>query len=283
MAAAYGELRKLLPAAEARSLRDLQRLWIKSRDDICAWRAEAERADCIVDATQKRWRMLAGQPEAGPGTGAARLIPYAVARQGDSRSYTLDIATVMFAAPATPGERAFNDAVKALYADAPRDETIDFESPGELSYNLALEITYASPDFISALASGWRYDGGAHGNSWTRAVNVDLKNGRLMTFAALFPASARAVFAKLCRDQLVGQKRDKMVASEQEARRELESYESTIDEHIADLSTWAFHTGRAEVTFDPYALGSYVEGEYSCRFDGGVIRLYANPGISLPQ
>jgi uncharacterized protein len=282
MAAAYVDLKGRLNDDAARALRDSQRQWLKYRDETCTWRADAERTQCVIDETEKRWRVLSGLPKAGPGTGSARLEPYLIARKGDAKKYAIDITAVVFAAPATAGERAFNEAVAALHADAPLNETIDFESPGELSYNLHVEVLYASSEFVSALGTGWRYDGGAHGNSWTRSVTVDLKAGRLLSFADLFPETAREAFANICRDQLVAQRREKLEQSEGDARRELEAYETTISEHMADLSRWSFAADRVEVIFDPYAVGSYAEGEYVCRFDYGVIRLYANPDVALP-
>ncbi len=192
MARAYRELKAALPPDQARALLDSQRQWVTSRENRCNWRTDQERTRCVIDETAKRWRILAGLPEAGPGTGAARLQPLVIARQGNAKAYSIDISVVLFAHPGSRGERVFNRAVRALYADALLNEEIDFESPGELSYNLAVEVTYASPDFISALASGWRYDGGAHGNSWTRAVNVDLKHGRLIGSPMFLPARLAA-------------------------------------------------------------------------------------------
>ncbi len=284
MAAAYVALRAQMAPGEALTLRDSQRQWIKSRDNLCTGRTGPELSQCIIDETTKRWRFLAGLPEAGPGTGDARLKPVLITRQAKGKkTYAIDISAVAFADPRTGGERVFNDAVAALYADAPLNETVDFESAGELSYTESIDVTYASPDFISATGSGWRYDGGAHGNSWTKAVNVDLRNGRLLTFANLLPAASLPAFSHLCSDQLVAQKRAKMGGTEAEARRDLDGYKDAINQNVADLAHWSFRNGWAEVTFDPYAVGSYAEGDYTCRFDNGIIRLYADPAVNLPH
>ena len=283
MAEAYRELTASLPADEARTLRDSQRQWIQSRENLCGWREPAERTQCVFDEIDKRRRILSGLPKAGPGTGSARLRPLMIARKGDAKTYSIDISAVIFAEPLSAGEHAFNRAIKGLYADAPLHENIDFESPGQLTYTLSVELTYASPGFISALASGGRYDGGAHGNSWTSAVNVDLKAGRVLTFADLFPASARPAFARLCRDQVIAQKRDKMNESAAAAASDLKEYQSTIDEYVGDLSRWSFGARAVDMTFDPYAVGSYAEGEYTCRLDNRVVDLYANPDVAIPR
>ncbi len=221
--------------------------------------------------------------EAGPGTGMDRLNPVVIVRKGKARTYSIDISAIAFADPRNSGERAFNAAVAALYADAPLDKTVDFDSAGELTYHLAVKVTWASPAFISATGEGWRYDGGAHDNSWTRAVNVDLRNGRLLTFANLFPASALPVFVRLCSDQLIAQKRAKMDSSAASARRDLAGYKAAIASYVGDLAHWSFFKSGAEVTFDAYVAGSYVEGDYTCHLAGDVIKRYADARVMLPH
>jgi hypothetical protein len=46
----------------------------------------------------------------------------------------------------------------------------------------------------------------------------------------------------------------------------------TIEESVADLTRWSFYATKAEITFDPYALGAYVEGSYTCDFSAELMR-----------
>ncbi len=48
--------------------------------------------------------------------------------------------------------------------------------------------------------------------------------------------------------------------------------QAEIEKSVADLSRWSFSATRAEVTFDPYALGAYVEGSYTCDFSAALLR-----------
>ena len=55
-----------------------------------------------------------------------------------------------------------------------------------------------------------------------------------------------------------------------------------IAEHIATLPRWSFTASEASVSFDAYAIGSYAEGSYDCRFAMTDLKSLALPGAPLP-
>jgi hypothetical protein len=49
------------------------------------------------------------------------------------------------------------------------------------------------------------------------------------------------------------------------------------------LRAWSFAPDKATVTYDPYAVGAYAEGLYSCEIPYATLKPLAKPGFPLPQ
>jgi hypothetical protein len=45
-----------------------------------------------------------------------------------------------------------------------------------------------------------------------------------------------------------------------------------IEKSVADLTRWSLFATKGEISFDPYALGAYVEGPYTCDFSAEMMR-----------
>ena len=105
MAKAYAALAKALAPAQQAGLRRDQRQWVKDRDGGCAEQKEAALTQCLLAATDKRRRFLAGEGDNGPAS-APPLLPvfYDEAKKG---AYEVTVAYPAFAAPLG---KAFNAA-----------------------------------------------------------------------------------------------------------------------------------------------------------------------------
>jgi len=284
MAAAYEKLRSTADAAKdtanKEALRISQRRWIAQREG-CAYAGALDVPGCITASTTHRLAVLTARPEAGPGDGG-ELSPWFVQKEGKNGGWDIGFDLVRFAKPGSAGEELFNRKVEALLAPA-LIETSTLGTATEkvrpdriYAYAVSLTPTYASKRFISALAEGFEDRGGAHPNSWARVINVDLADGRVAGFGDLFPREAGGMFAKLCTDQLIATRR----ARTGDATINLEEgADEIILPHVRNLEDWSFRAGGATILFDPYLIGAYAEGPYSCDLDASVLKAQAWQGV----
>ena len=262
-------------------LRQNQRAWLKMRDARCGYGNDAERVACLLQQTTRRTLIIAAKAKTGPGSGGA-MVPFARVQAGSKAAYEVEIAGVRFAAPAGVGEISFNKQVDDLVKQAPFTEKIDFETSGQLSYNQSITLEYAAPNLVSALVQTWRYDGGAHGNTFFSAINVSPETGEL-TYEALFSAEAKAELAAACENRLYGLDADKAVSKAQRNEMFFPEYGKTILTAAGNLSSWTFNADGARVHFSPYELAPYAAGSFECRLPLSLLRDLSKAGNHLPQ
>ena len=51
---------------------------------------------------------------------------------------------------------------------------------------------------------------------------------------------------------------------------------------MRDLKSWSIAADEVTVSFDPYAVGSYAEGSYTCSFAMKDVKALALKGAALP-
>ena len=278
---AWRKVRELLGEAEFKILRQNQRAWLKTRDARCGYGSDAERVDCLLQQTTRRTLIIAAKPKTGPGSDAA-MVPFARIQAGSKTAYEVEIAGVRFAAPAGAGEVSFNKQVDDLVKQAPFTEKIDFETAGQLSYNQSITLEYAAPNLVSALVQTWRYDGGAHGNTFFSAINVSPQIGEL-TYDKLFSPQAKAELADACENRLYGHDGDKVVSKSQLKQMFFPEYGKAVLAAAGKLSSWTFNADGARVHFSPYELGPYAAGSFECRLPLSLLRELSRAGHHLPQ
>ncbi len=283
MSTAYSTLRGALSANERKGLAASQRKWIKSREDSCGVQEGAELSSCILDHTEERRRLFEAAPESGPGTGA-RMVPIFVQQDPDPHRFDVDYTLIRFAAPKSKGEKLFNAEVEKIVKDAPlkRQEEAAPEGMNYASYT-AMDITYASPKFLSAKIEGWENTGGAHGNGGTSAINVDLARGVAMKAEDFFDSKAQAALKADCVAQIFAQKKEKNDGQEFDPTNDPNYQEQTVVDVLKSLDSWNFWQDKAVVTFNSYSIGSYAEGPYECEFPMAKLKSLAKPGAPLPQ
>ncbi len=278
---AWSKVRDLLDTAEFKMLRQNQRAWLKTRDARCGYGNDAERVACLIQQTTARTLIIAAKAKSGPGSGAV-MMPFARAQAGSKKAYEVELAGVRFADPVKAGEVAFNQAVDKLVKQAPFTEKIDFDTAGQLSYNQSITVEYAAPNLVSASVQTWRYDGGAHGNSFFSAINVSPETGEL-TYDKLFSPEAKTDLADACENRLYAEAGDKALSKARLKEMLFAEYEKAVVAAVGNLSSWTFNEDGARVHFSPYELAPYAAGSFECRLPLSLLRRLSTATQHLPQ
>jgi Protein of unknown function (DUF3298)/Deacetylase PdaC len=134
------------------------------------------------------------------------------------------------------------------YAAQPR------EGPGsdqDFTLGISYEMINANKDFISVLFSFHSYSGGAHPNTKTMSFNYDLNRSVALKLADLFTPNSN--YLKVISDYCVNElkKLERASWAEDGAGPKMENFHS-----------WNITPVGLKITFDPYQVGSYVDGEY---------------------
>jgi len=249
--------------------------WLALRDSNCADDKGPALGACLSRETRARIAFLSGAPDAGPGA-PGRLAPVFRMQKGGKGRTDVDVQLLKFIDAATPAERAFNDAVDQL--------TNDLENPGkddpladQWSYRWSMRLAYASPRLISAHADGDSFMGGAHPNSYSVNINIDVARGRAATFADMLDKPAAEKVFALCLKQVRDQKtaREGSVDDDSGAPK-------ALAEATGDLKAWSFGADGATISYDPYAVGAYAEGAFSCSLPYATLRPLARADFPLP-
>jgi uncharacterized protein YecT (DUF1311 family) len=268
--ASHAESPKTLAAAQAR--------WIRDRDNACA-EAKALGA-CLAEQSARRRAFLAGEPEAGPGA-PGRIAPVFRYEKGGKGRAEIALQLLKYPAPATPGERAFNAAVDQLVGPLDQPEKDD-PAPDRYAHDRTMSLAYASPRLVSAHLEGYDDTGGAHPNSFSGNINLDVEQGRVLQFADLLDArGARGVFA-LCEKAVVAEKKQREGADAALGPDDVKELAKTVAEATGKLEAWSFGPDKATVTYDPYAVGAYAEGAFDCEIPYATLKSLAKPGFPLP-
>jgi uncharacterized protein YecT (DUF1311 family) len=262
--------KRTLVAAQAR--------WLQDRDNHCS--EPASRAGCLAKESADRRAFLAGEPLAGPGAPGQLAPSLRIEKVARGRA-DMNIQLLKYPSPATPAERAFNAAVDCLVGSLDEPAAND---PGadRYAYERTMRLTYASPAFISAHLFGYDDTAGAHPNSFSGSVNIDVADGREAKFSDLLDAAgAKAVFA-LCLKQVVAQKKEREGADAPLGPDDMRELTKALNESTAKLDTWSFDAKGATVIYDAYAVGAYAEGAFTCEIPYAQLRPLARRTFPLP-
>ena len=290
MTAAYEAVLPKLGADQQGALKANQEAWLKLREDNCAM--EEGRKECVLERTTWRAKYLGATAESGAGLAAAPL-PFVMTRLKSPTQCSADVSLHKFAAADTAGEKAFNAAVDKLMTGAEADwggRDQDLPPDLECSYSLDSTITYGSPDLISSSVMFYMFGGGAHGMYGRTPITVDLKTGQAFNPADRFDKAALGTLAAACTASLREEKvkrygdfdpadRDSFLAQLDE---EMKGYAETIATNVADAGKWLIYADRAEIYFDPYAVGSYAEGEFTCQLPNATLAAAGSKGWMIP-
>lgn len=280
MTKAYEALSARLTNSAKDQLLQSQRTWLKSRTYLCPDKGK-KLAICLTTINFERQRFLEGLPETGPGSGGV-LKPIFIEAAGRKGYYATDVTALKYAPPTSAGERLFNAEVDKLLKQVPSGKNDDAARWGmTYSFILHMEVAYASPKLISAHIFSYQFAGGAHGNSGKSNINIDAAKGKLLTFADVFADGAKPKIDAECLQQILKTKKTR-ASDEPIVGEQLTQLKTAIDEGLSKLDSWSFSTSGATVDYDPYALGAYVEGFYSCKFTPAFLRPLVKAGFVVP-
>jgi hypothetical protein len=185
------------------------------------------------------------------------------------------IEAFVFLAPATSGEKRFNDLVRGFVNDVIAD--MGGQPERATTVEVMASLPYASARLVSAHLDIYTMaEGAAHPNTSSRDVNVDLARGRELAFADLFDAAAGPRIIGLCREQVLKDKTERGMGDL--VVDELQEFDAALARALPDLSAWSFTADHVSVTFDRYVVGSYAEGPYGCDLAYADLRPLARPG-----
>lgn len=274
MSKAFSDLAASADAKTRSGITASQIAWLSQRNGACADSKANDLSGCLARESDRRQAFLTGAPEQGPGA-PDRIVPWFQFEKGGKERAAIDMELLTFADPKSPGELAFNGAVKKLLDDILQPEKGDFGSD-HYAFTTRMRLVYASPKLVSAQADGYADSGGAHPNSSISNINLDVGAGRLAQFNDVFDAkSADKVFA-ICVDQVRAAKKRRGGADE------LSDLIKNVREATSDLAAWSFESAQAVVTYDPYAVGTYAEGYYECKIGYDKLRPFVKPNFPLP-
>lgn len=263
------------PAIEA-----AQAHWLRDRDFACAPEQGPKLAACLADESVRRRAFLAAEPEAGPGA-PGRIAPWFRYEAGAPGKAAVMVQLLRYPSPATPAERAFDAAVDKLAGGVEEPEKGD-PAADRYEYDRSMRVTFASPRLISAHIDGFNDTGGAHPTTFSGDITIDVEQGREATFGDLLDEpGAKAVFA-YCLKAVVAAKRAKLGADAPLSPADLKELAKNVAEETGKLTTWSFSADKATVTYDPYAVGAYVEGAYQCDIPYTMLKPLAKPSFPLP-
>ena len=206
---------------------------------------------------------------------AAETRPEADA--GKAEGYAFQIVYPALA----PEWKPLDEAIHAFAAARKKDfldasEAADRATSTDYSLDLSFTVARRTTDFVSVMASGSSFVGGAHGMPIVSSFNLDLSSGKLTTLPDLFTdaqAGLKALSTE-CRRQLEGRYEARLrenpgtMTLAQQAS-DIQSMKQWIEKGTApDAANFAvflidgLDTRAIGVTviFPPYKVGSYADG-----------------------
>lgn len=274
MQVAYSLLRVQMPAARQAALRLDQEVWLRGREASCGDKAAASLVHCLLDETQARRHMLAG--EGRNGAAAGPMLEPAFFREVGKGGHEIEIAYPQLrdaGAPAAAFNRAARDAVlgdSKLMAQFRRAAA--GPSLASVSYDVIyLDARLATVVFwIVSTTPGW-----VHPFIARESLAFDLSLGRPLSPGDLILTPDRAVgaIASMCRDLL-----------EDEARQDGWGLAPRADPLpiVDDFRNWAPGALALDVLFDPGSLAAYAAGPRTCRLDYASIAQWLKRDGPLP-
>jgi uncharacterized protein YecT (DUF1311 family) len=280
MTKSYSALHAVLDPKQGAGLVKSQVQWLTDRDGACFDEESAKLASCLTSQSNDRRAFLSGAPSAGPGA-SGKIVPNFRIEAGGKGRTDVDIEVLKFASPSSPAEQTFNAAVDKMSGRVIQPGKEESQRD-DYAYSWKMRLAYASPRLLSAHSDGYSSMGGAHPNRFTADINIDVVAGHEATFDALLDkAGAQGIFT-LCYSQVLAAKKSAGEEDSALTPDALKTLRQDVATATGDLKKWSFGADSATVSYDPYAVGAYVEGDFSCNIAYSVLRPLARSSFPLP-
>jgi len=260
----YSGLQKKISPSQKKALKESQIAWLQDRDVSCSSQRDEELVlKCLILQTEARSRFLQGKPDAGSGV-SGQLMPFFVFKPKSNRQAQILVESVKFSPAVGSGEEKFNEEVEKFLQQNASDSEVMGEAGGRFFVLVHTEITYASPKFISVRMSYENYLGQAHPFRFQSNINVDLRQGRLLTLDDIVERSATQTIYQFCKAYISQEKRQRDIAANQPVTDENINLDE-VASFAADLRAWSFDGTTAIIGFPSNAFGGYGECDCDCR------------------
>ncbi len=262
MEQAFFSMLRGLDKKPADLLRQGQRDWLKFRETSC----EGESA-CLIDEDKTRLKTLNEISRMSP-----QMVPVFFWQEGTNTTYTIRLDLMKFAYPDNVGLALFNREIDKVISLAPLSEQTEEQTIGAYDYEALAQITQLTDNMVSALVSVYEYSGGAHPNSYSTAINIDLSSGKLLKIKDIFSVRAIEKLSDDCRAMIIADKAEMRGDGLEKVGREFdEEYGKDFTRKITNTNAWHFNENGATITFNAYDIGPYVEGDFTCEFPAGIL------------
>lgn len=286
MLAALAALREATEAERRAMIDENQKRWQSGRSGGCDGAEDA--AACALEKTEARIVYLTATPAAGPGIDPSLVPTISVVEPAGERCGA-NLALYRFADSAALANVALSVRLTQLFV-AYQDNLGPNDPDATCSYSVSAEIAFASPGVVNIALNWEHYPAGGYSDSGWHAFFIEPASGRLLTFADLFPDSARASLVAACTADLHAQKLaravrtahaaddpEQVAALTAEVDADLATRNQTIAAHVGDLLYWRITVEGVRVDFARFDVSSVMEGGYDCAIPKAVLQATAAP------
>jgi uncharacterized protein len=259
LAETYAALLPRLPKQDAEGVRRVQKEFLKRRRGCVGSGAATDARKCLVEEYEDRiaeleWSRDSRFPPDGFSVGRIR--------SKDDR-LEVDVAYPVLAADRR-GAAAFNAWALARARElAKRVDPAEEGERLERSSTAEFAVRLSTPQFVTVLAKGYVFEGGAHGLASTVSTTFDLERGRPLTLEDLFgPAPPGKGWRVRLREMALARVRP----FDREAAAEGDFGADPGAKEVEDVRNWCFAADGVVLTFPPYSIAPYALGEPKARF-----------------
>lgn len=223
-------------------------------------------------------------------TGDAELVTKQIKESNKKLMYEIAVQYPQLSGSANPNFEKFNQAVrgsinkkvaafKKEVAPQPDDEPRPEGSMGShLSVSYTVEL--AQDDLVSVdFSMSSYYQGAAHPNAFSEAINFDLKNGKQLKLSDLFKPGAKylAAISAYCVADLKKQSKakDNMLDDS--------TIQSGAGPTAKNYESWSITKRGIGINFDPYQVGPYAAGPQYVLVPYSALKEMINPDGPVGQ
>lgn len=223
-------------------------------------------------------------------TGEAELVTKQIKESNKKLMYEIAVQYPQLSGSANPNFEKFNQAVrgsinkkvaafKKEVAPQPDDEPRPEGSMGsDLSVSYTVEL--AQDDLVSVdFSMSSYYQGAAHPNAFSEAINFDLKNGKQLKLSDLFKPGAKylAAISAYCVADLKKQSKakDNMLDDS--------TIQSGAGPTAKNYESWSITKRGIGINFDPYQVGPYAAGPQYVLVPYSALKEMINPDGPVGQ
>lgn len=225
-------------------------------------------------------------------TGEAELVSKSIKESNKKLMYEIAAQYPQLTGGNNPNFEKFNQTVRAsvtkkvagfkkdMVAEAGEEPRPEGSMGSDLS--IGYTVALAQDDLVSIdFAVGSYYQGAAHPNSYSEAINYDLKNGKLLKLNDLFKPGARYLqaIAAYCIAELKKQSK----ARGPDGLLDDSSIEKGAGPTAKNYQSWTITKRGVGINFDAYQVGPYAAGPQSVIVPYSAIKDLINPDGPVGQ